>query len=108
MVPKQIILCRKEYKTSQYGPILEATDKHRGKADEADGQYAGCKLITGDVKPNNLSGRFLSLRGLDVSGVRGDLLPDVPCANQRELRIINLFPLPVLDGVICCSRRLKA
>lgn len=44
------------------------------------------KLITGDVKLNNLSGPISIAQGLGCQRSSGDLLPDVPCANQRELR----------------------
>jgi hypothetical protein len=43
-------------------------------------------------------GRFRSLRGWDVSGVRVDLLPDVPRVDKRELR--HHQPVP-----ITCPRR---
>lgn len=57
------------------------------------------KLITGDVKLNNLSGPIsIAKGGWDDSGTRGCLLPAVSCWQWRELKIINLFQLPVLDG----------
>lgn len=43
-------------------------------------------------------GRSLSLRGWNVSGVWVDLLSDVLALISVNLGIINLFPLPVLDG----------
>ena len=68
-----------EYKTiRQYGPfsaILEATDK-TWQLMKLTVNMLG-KLITGDVKLNNLSGPISIAQGLDVSGVRGDLLSHV-------------------------------
>ena len=87
MVPKVIPL-PDEYKTvRQYGPfsaVLEASDK-TWQLMKLTVSMLG-KLITGDVKLNNLSGPISIARGWDVSGIRGYLLPDVPCAYQRELR----------------------
>lgn len=76
-------------------------------ADEADGQYAG-KLITGDVKLNNLSGPISIAKGAGMTAELGVVyyLPFLALISVN-LGIINLFPLPVLDGGICCSLRSK-
>lgn len=67
-------------------------------ADEADGQYAG-KLITGDVKLNNLSGPISIAKGAGMTAELGVVyyLPFLALISVN-LGIINLFPLPVLDG----------
>ncbi len=83
VVPKVIPL-PDEYKTiRQYGPfsaIVEATDK-TWQLMKLTVNMLG-KLITGDVKLNNLSGPIsIAQGGWDVSGVRGDLLSHVPCAD---------------------------
>lgn len=87
VVPK-IIPLPDEYKTvRQYGPfgaILEASDK-TWQLMKLTVSMLG-KLITGDVKLNNLSGPISIARGAGMSAEFGDLLPDVPCAYQRELR----------------------
>ena len=95
-----------EYKTvRQYGPfsaILEASDKTWQLMTLTVSMLG--KLITGDVKLNNLSGPISIAQGAGMSAEFGvDLLPDVPCAYQREPR--NNQPVPVYPywtGDICC------
>ncbi|EGB41701.1 rseP protein [Escherichia coli H120] len=72
-----------EYKVvRQYGPfnaIVEATDK-TWQLMKLTVSMLG-KLITGDVKLNNLSGPISTAKGAgDDSGTRGSLLPAVSCA----------------------------
>ncbi len=56
------------------------------------------KLITGDVKLNNLSGPISIAQGWNVSGVWVDLLSDVPALISVNLGIINLFLYPYWMG----------
>lgn len=53
--------------------------------DEATVSMLG-KLITGDVKLNNLSGPISIAQGAGMSAEFGALLPDVSCAYSSELR----------------------
>lgn len=66
--------------------------------DEADGQYAG-KIDHGDVKLNNLSGPISIAKGAGMTAELGVVyyLPFLALISVN-LGIINLFPLPVLDG----------
>ena len=77
-----------EYKTvRQYGPfaaIAEATDK-TWQLMSLTVRMLG-KLITSDVKLNNLSGPISIAQGLGCQRNLVDLLSDVPCADQREPR----------------------
>lgn len=67
------------------------------------------KLITGDVKLNNLSGPISIARGAGMSAEFGLIYYLMFLALiSVNLGIINLFPLPVLDGDICCFWRLKS
>lgn len=57
------------------------------------------KLITGDVKLNNLSGPISIAQGAGVSAEYGLVYYLMFLALiSVNLGIINLFPLPVLDG----------
>lgn len=110
VVPK-IIPLPEEYKTiRQYGPfsaILEATDK-TWQLMKLTVSMLG-KLITGDVKLNNLSGPISIAQGAGMSAEFGVIYYLMFLALiSVNLGIINLFPLPVLDGGICCSWRLKS
>lgn len=100
VVPKVIPL-PDEYKTvRQYGPfvaVAEATDKtwHLMKLTV---NMLG-KLITGDVKLNNLSGPISIAQGAGMSAEFGLIYYLMFLALiSVNLGIINLFPLPVLDG----------
>lgn len=67
------------------------------------------KLITGDVKLNNLSGPISIAQGAGMSAEFGLIYYLMFLALiSVNLGIINLFPLPVLDGDICCFWRLKS
>ena len=95
----------------QYGPfsaIVEASDK-TWQLMKLTVSMLG-KLITGDVKLNNLSGPISIAQGAGMSAELGvSLLPAVPCAYQRELR--DNQPVSVarlLTGGICCSWRSKS
>lgn len=100
VVPKVIPL-PDEYKTvRQYGPfsaILEASDK-TWQLMKLTVSMLG-KLITGDVKLNNLSGPISIAQGAGMSAEFGVIyyLMFLALINVN-LGIINLFPLPVLDG----------
>ncbi|HAF7525188.1 sigma E protease regulator RseP [Salmonella enterica subsp. enterica] len=90
-----------EYKTiRQYGPfsaILEATDK-TWQLMKLTVSMLG-KLITGDVKLNNLSGPISIAQGAGMSAEFGVIYYLMFLALiSVNLGIINLFPLPVLDG----------
>lgn len=105
VVPKVIPL-PDEYKTvRQYGPfsaILEASDK-TWQLMKLTVSMLG-KLITGDVKLNNLSGPISIAQGAGMSAEFGVIYYLMFLALiSVNLGIINLFPLPVLDGGICCS-----
>lgn len=100
VVPK-IIPLPEEYKTiRQYGPfsaILEATDK-TWQLMKLTVSMLG-KLITGDVKLNNLSGPISIAQGAGMSAEFGVIYYLMFLALiSVNLGIINLFPLPVLDG----------
>lgn len=100
VVPKVIPL-PEEYKTvRQYGPfaaIIEATDK-TWQLMKLTVNMLG-KLITGDVKLNNLSGPISIAQGAGMSAEYGLIYYLMFLALiSVNLGIINLFPLPVLDG----------
>ncbi|HBI10699.1 MAG TPA: zinc metallopeptidase RseP [Franconibacter pulveris] len=100
VVPKVIPL-PDEYKTvRQYGPfaaIAEATDK-TWQLMKLTVTMLG-KLITGDVKLNNLSGPISIAQGAGMSAEYGLVYYLMFLALiSVNLGIINLFPLPVLDG----------
>lgn len=100
VVPK-IIPLPNEYKTvRQYGPfsaIVEATDK-TWQLMKLTVSMLG-KLITGDVKLNNLSGPISIAQGAGMSAEFGLIYYLMFLALiSVNLGIINLFPLPVLDG----------
>lgn len=100
VVPKVIPL-PDEYKTvRQYGPfaaIAEATDK-TWQLMSLTVRMLG-KLITGDVKLNNLSGPISIAQGAGMSAEFGLIYYLMFLALiSVNLGIINLFPLPVLDG----------
>ncbi|MBW9351490.1 sigma E protease regulator RseP [Citrobacter sp. EC_71] len=100
VVPK-IIPLPDEYKTvRQYGPfsaILEASDK-TWQLMKLTVSMLG-KLITGDVKLNNLSGPISIAQGAGMSAEFGVIYYLMFLALiSVNLGIINLFPLPVLDG----------
>ncbi len=100
VVPKVIPL-PEEYKTvRQYGTvaaIAEATDK-TWQLMSLTVRMLG-KLITGDVKLNNLSGPISIAQGAGMSAEFGLIYYLMfPALISVNLGIINLFPLPVLDG----------
>ena len=100
VVPKVIPL-PDEYKTvRQYGPfsaVLEASDK-TWQLMKLTVSMLG-KLITGDVKLNNLSGPISIAQGAAMSAEFGIIYYLMFLALiSVNLGIINLFPLPVLDG----------
>ncbi|HAT1567582.1 sigma E protease regulator RseP [Citrobacter freundii] len=100
VVPKVIPL-PDEYKTvRQYGPfsaVLEASDK-TWQLMKLTVNMLG-KLITGDVKLNNLSGPISIAQGAGMSAEFGVIYYLMFLALiSVNLGIINLFPLPVLDG----------
>ncbi|POP41629.1 zinc metallopeptidase RseP [Superficieibacter electus] len=100
VVPKVIPL-PDEYKTvRQYGPfsaIAQATDK-TWQLMSLTVRMLG-KLITGDVKLNNLSGPISIAQGAGMSAEFGLIYYLMFLALiSVNLGIINLFPLPVLDG----------
>ncbi|WP_421426408.1 sigma E protease regulator RseP [Pseudocitrobacter faecalis] len=100
VVPKVIPL-PDEYKTvRQYGPfsaIAQATDK-TWQLMKLTVSMLG-KLITGDVKLNNLSGPISIAQGAGMSAEYGLIYYLMFLALiSVNLGIINLFPLPVLDG----------
>jgi regulator of sigma E protease len=100
VVPKVIPL-PDEYKTvRQYGPfvaVAEATDK-TWQLMKLTVNMLG-KLITGDVKLNNLSGPISIAQGAGMSAEFGLIYYLMFLALiSVNLGIINLFPLPVLDG----------
>ena len=100
VVPKVIPL-PDEYKTvRQYGPfsaILAASDK-TWQLMKLTVSMLG-KLITGDVKLNNLSGPISIAQGAGMSAEFGIIYYLMFLALiSVNLGIINLFPLPVLDG----------
>ncbi|MBS0971258.1 sigma E protease regulator RseP [Chimaeribacter arupi] len=100
VVPK-IIPLPDEYKTiRQYGPFTafyEAGDK-TWQLMKLTVSMLG-KLITGDVKLNNLSGPISIAQGAGMSAEYGLVYYLMFLALiSVNLGIINLFPLPVLDG----------
>ena len=100
VVPK-IIPLPDEYKTiRQYGPftaLYEAGDK-TWQLMKLTVSMLG-KLITGDVKLNNLSGPISIAQGAGMSAEFGLVYYLMFLALiSVNLGIINLFPLPVLDG----------
>ncbi|MDA5545156.1 MULTISPECIES: sigma E protease regulator RseP [Yersinia] len=100
VVPKVIPL-PDEYKTiRQYGPftaLYQAGDK-TWQLMHLTVSMLG-KLITGDVKLNNLSGPISIAQGAGVSAEYGLVYYLMFLALiSVNLGIINLFPLPVLDG----------
>ncbi|AHK18176.1 MULTISPECIES: sigma E protease regulator RseP [Yersinia pseudotuberculosis complex] len=100
VVPKVIPL-PDEYKTiRQYGPftaVYQAGDK-TWQLMRLTVSMLG-KLITGDVKLNNLSGPISIAQGAGVSAEYGLVYYLMFLALiSVNLGIINLFPLPVLDG----------
>lgn len=100
VVPK-IIPLPQEYKTvRQYGPfsaIVEATEK-TGQLMKLTVSMLG-KLITGDVKLNSLSGPISIAQGAGMSAEYGLIYYLMFIALiSVNLGIINLLPLPVLDG----------
>ncbi|KNC06643.1 zinc metallopeptidase RseP [Klebsiella sp. RIT-PI-d] len=90
-----------EYKTvRQYGPfsaIAQATEK-TWQLMSLTVRMLG-KLITGDLKLNNLSGPISIAQGAGMSAEYG-VVPYLMflALISVNLGIINLFPLPVLDG----------
>ena len=90
-----------EYKTvRQYGPfaaIGEAGEKTWQLMKLTVGMLG--KLVTGDVKLNNLSGPISIAQGAGMSAEYGIIYYLMFLALiSVNLGIINLFPLPVLDG----------
>ncbi|MCL2893476.1 sigma E protease regulator RseP [Brenneria tiliae] len=90
-----------EYRTvRQYGPfsaIYQATDK-TWQLMKLTVNMLG-KLVTGDVKLNNLSGPISIAQGAGMSADYGLIYYLMFLALiSVNLGIINLFPLPVLDG----------
>lgn len=100
VVPRVLPL-PEEYKTvRQYGPFAAI-----GEAGEKTWQLMKLtvsmlgKLITGDVKLNNLSGPISIAQGAGMSAEYGMIYYLMFLALiSVNLGIINLFPLPVLDG----------
>jgi len=100
VVPKVIPL-PDEYKTiRQYGPFVafyEAGDKTWQLMKLTVNMLV--KLITGDVKLNNLSGPISIAQGAGMSAEYGLVYYLMFLALiSVNLGIVNLFPLPVLDG----------
>ncbi len=100
IIPKVIPL-PDEYKTiRQYGPfsaLYQAGDK-TWQLMHLTVSMIG-KLITGDVKLNNLSGPISIAQGAGASAEVGFVYYMMFLALiSVNLGIINLFPLPVLDG----------
>ncbi|MEH2919688.1 sigma E protease regulator RseP [Samsonia erythrinae] len=90
-----------EYRTvRQYGPfsaVYQATDK-TWQLMKLTVSMLG-KLVTGDVKLNNLSGPISIAQGAGMSADYGLIYYLMFLALiSVNLGIINLFPLPVLDG----------
>ncbi|HGJ5907564.1 MAG TPA: sigma E protease regulator RseP [Arsenophonus nasoniae] len=90
-----------EYKiTQQYGPfyaLYQATDK-TWQLMKLTVSMIG-KLVTGDIKLNNLSGPVSIAKGAGISAESGLVYYLMFIALiSVNLGIINLFPLPVLDG----------
>ncbi|WP_315708153.1 sigma E protease regulator RseP [Brenneria uluponensis] len=100
VVPRVIPL-PDEYRTvRQYGPfgaIYEASDK-TWQLMKLTVSMLG-KLITGDIKLNNLSGPISIAQGAGMSADYGLIYYLMFLALiSVNLGVINLFPLPVLDG----------
>ncbi len=100
VVPK-IIPLPEEYKTiRQYGPVsavYQASDK-TWQLMKLTVSMLG-KLVVGDVKLNNLSGPISIAQGAGMSAEYGLIYYLMFLALiSVNLGIINLFPLPVLDG----------
>jgi len=100
VVPRVLPL-PEEYKTvRQYGPfaaIGEAGEKTWQLMKLTVGMLG--KLVTGDVKLNNLSGPISIAQGAGMSAEYGMIYYLMFLALiSVNLGIINLFPLPVLDG----------
>ncbi|RWR00448.1 zinc metallopeptidase RseP [[Pantoea] beijingensis] len=97
----QVIPLSDEYKTvRQYGPFA-AIGEAGGKTWQLMKLTVGMlgKLITGDVKLNNLSGPISIAQGAGMSAEYGMIYYLMFLALiSVNLGIINLFPLPVLDG----------
>ena len=100
-VVPQVIPLPEEYKTiRQYGlfpAISQAGDKTWQLMKLTVGMLG--KLVTGDVKLNNLSGPISIAQGAGMSAEYGLIYYLMFLALiSVNLGIINLFPLPVLDG----------
>ncbi|AIJ08944.1 MULTISPECIES: sigma E protease regulator RseP [Edwardsiella] len=100
-VVPQVIPLPEEYQTiRQYGPFValyQATDK-TWQLMKLTVSMLG-KLITGDVKLNNLGGPISIAQGAGASAEYGLVYYLMFLALiSVNLGIINLFPLPVLDG----------
>jgi regulator of sigma E protease len=100
-IAPKVIPLPNEYKTiRQYGPfmaIYQASDK-TWQLMKLTVSMVG-KLITGDVKLNNLSGPISIAQGAGMSAEYGVVYYLMFLALiSVNLGIINLFPLPVLDG----------
>lgn len=100
VVPK-IISLPAEYKTvRQYGPLpaLAQAGEKTWQLMRLTVSMLG-KLVTGDVKLNNLSGPISIAQGAGMSAEYGLIYYLMFLALiSVNLGIINLFPLPVLDG----------
>ncbi|QWA12150.1 sigma E protease regulator RseP [Sodalis ligni] len=100
-VVPQVIPLPEEYKTiRQYGlipAVYQAGDKTWQLMKLTVGMLG--KLVTGDVKLNNLSGPISIAQGAGMSAEYGLVYYLMFLALiSVNLGIINLFPLPVLDG----------
>lgn len=100
-IAPKVIPLPNEYKTiRQYGPfmaIYQASDK-TWQLMKLTVSMVG-KLITGDVKLSNLSGPISIAQGAGMSAEYGVVYYLMFLALiSVNLGIINLFPLPVLDG----------
>jgi regulator of sigma E protease len=100
-VVPQVIPLPQEYKTiRQYGlmpAVYQAGDKTWQLMKLTVGMLG--KLVTGDVKLNNLSGPISIAQGAGMSAEYGLIYYLMFLALiSVNLGIINLFPLPVLDG----------
>ncbi|MGP1947656.1 MAG: sigma E protease regulator RseP [Arsenophonus sp. NC-PG7-MAG3] len=90
-----------EYKiTQKYGPfyaLYQATDKTWQLMKLTVSMI--CKLVTGDIKLTNLNGPISIAKGASVSAESGLVYYLMFIALiSINLGVINLFPLPVLDG----------
>ncbi|MDF7680049.1 sigma E protease regulator RseP [Enterobacteriaceae bacterium ESL0689] len=97
----EVIPLPDEYKTvRQYGPLAAMTEA-AGKTWQLTVLTVKMlgKLITGDVKLNNLSGPISIAQGAGMSAASGLVYYLMFLALiSVNLGVINLFPLPVLDG----------